>query len=781
MATDNFEFDLSGIGGDINVNLNEEALRAAQRRIEELEQEIAGLQDELSASRIEAEQLGETIDHLKDSSSIGILEERMKKFENTARRSRAEFEAFLKAANLNELGDARIEGLGERVLSGFTTAGEAIARVKAEYASLITAGSGNTATGGFDAQQLGVILSMFEEIRTVLSEIKTNMSGVGEGLVASGGGGSAAAAGIITEITNAAAKMGEEAKESTTYLVELVKAVAGFGVLDQNRLYGVMHTFQGLAEISHGGIGTKTVENVVALTDALNRMGGTGTIRVDFSGFKDLKISKASMRNLADYLPTIAGVNVDNLIKLSNVDLTNFNNLKVGKGVAEELAKIAEAVQVLRNVPTVSATAGEGGIQLTSSGANVGAITDGVMELQKVTRQYTDDGTDAITVTKEWANANKTVVSSVKEITDAEGEQSRVYKTTRDYGKQKAIDEKQAAEERKAAVDGWAAYDKMIEGQVAAAYKENAAQKAQAERDLAEERREANRMYEADERQAQKTREASLKGVEKAREALAKYNSVANQPKNRDIYSNLERYTAAYGKLDTLYKDGKITAEGYERAVGNLDQKVKTNTESLKQNGNQHSILGGKLKTVIAQFFSFQKVVSLVTRSVREMVRASIELDTALTQMQIVTGASNAEMEKLSDNAFAAANRAGTAVADVISGATTYARLGFDPDTSTALAEYTAMLQNVGDIDAQSAQDAITAILKAFDGVDESNIKEKLDELVVVGNNFPISVSQVAEGMNNASSALAAAGNTYEKSVALLTAANTTIEFCRAA
>ena len=43
-------------------------------------------------------------------------------------------------------------------------------------------------------------------------------------------------------------------------------------------------------------------------------------------------------------------------------------------------------------------------------------------------------------------------------------------------------------------------------------------------------------------------------------------------------------------------------------------------------------------------------------------------------------------------------------------------------------------------------------------------------------NNFPISVSQIAEGMNNASSALAAAGNSFEQSVALLTAANTVIQ-----
>jgi hypothetical protein len=41
--------------------------------------------------------------------------------------------------------------------------------------------------------------------------------------------------------------------------------------------------------------------------------------------------------------------------------------------------------------------------------------------------------------------------------------------------------------------------------------------------------------------------------------------------------------------------------------------------------------------------------------------------------------------------------------------------------------------------------------------------------------------SQIAEGMNNAASSLKASGNTFEQAIALLTAANTTVDFCRAA
>ena len=51
-----------------------------------------------------------------------------------------------------------------------------------------------------------------------------------------------------------------------------------------------------------------------------------------------------------------------------------------------------------------------------------------------------------------------------------------------------------------------------------------------------------------------------------------------------------------------------------------------------------------------------------------------------------------------------------------------------------------------------------------------------MHEVTAFSNNFPVSVSQLAEGMTNASSALSAAGNNFQQSVALLTAANTTVQ-----
>ena len=137
-------------------------------------------------------------------------------------------------------------------------------------------------------------------------------------------------------------------------------------------------------------------------------------------------------------------------------------------------------------------------------------------------------------------------------------------------------------------------------------------------------------------------------------------------------------------------------------------------------------------------------------------------------------------MSEQFDAAAKAAHNAGTAITDLIDSQTVYARLGYSMQESSALAEYTAMLSKVGDIDVSDAQNAVTAIVKAFD-VDASDVQSVMDMLVEVGNNFPISVSQLAEGMNNAGSMMKSAGNSIEETMGLLTAANTTVKLCRAA
>lgn len=248
-------------------------------------------------------------------------------------------------------------------------------------------------------------------------------------------------------------------------------------------------------------------------------------------------------------------------------------------------------------------------------------------------------------------------------------------------------------------------------------------------------------------------------------------------------YSKLQSYSSQLTTLLNQLSSGTIGKSDFSAQVKNIGNEFVRTSSIIRTAGEDTKTLAdrfGSLGSKFSIWFSTTRIIMMVYTNIRKMISASIELDKTMTQLQIVTKQNDDTMTKFGDSAAAAAKRIGSSITDFVSSATTYARLGYSLDESSQLAEFTAMLQNVGDIDVSEAQDAITSIVKAFNiGTDQ--IESVMDKMVISGNNFPISVSQIAEGMKNASSALAAAGNSFDQSVALLTAANTTINLCRVA
>lgn len=265
----------------------------------------------------------------------------------------------------------------------------------------------------------------------------------------------------------------------------------------------------------------------------------------------------------------------------------------------------------------------------------------------------------------------------------------------------------------------------------------------------------------------------------------------------QDRVNALARYQSQLEGSADAHKEVKHTANDMRAALADYERQQKANAQAAREQAQETDAATGEMREFgdavdnagaktgkftagmqelgqyLLRFVSIQQVIS----QIENLVKTSVELDSSFTQLQIVTKESDGVMREFGNTAADIATRVGASIADVVDSATTFARLGYSLSESATLSEFTTMLQNVGDIDVSSAQNAITSIVKAFgDEIDISNIETVMDKLVTVGNGFPISVSQIAEGMTNASSALAAAGNSFDQSVALLTAANTTVQ-----
>ena len=231
---------------------------------------------------------------------------------------------------------------------------------------------------------------------------------------------------------------------------------------------------------------------------------------------------------------------------------------------------------------------------------------------------------------------------------------------------------------------------------------------------------------------------------------------------------------ALRARLQELSNSGGATTS----ALKQIDNELKQIDIDARAAGLSGRSFGDSLKASLQQMAGLVTVASMMHTAIRlfkDLAREVTNVDTAMTQLKIVTNATESEYKAFYQTSVQTAKDIGANVSDLINSSTTYARLGYSLDESGVLAKYTGMLQNVGDIDVNAATSAITAITKAYDkNADE--IESVMDRLVIVGNNAPISVAELAEGLNNAGSSLAAAGNSFEESVALLTAANTTVQ-----
>ena len=261
--------------------------------------------------------------------------------------------------------------------------------------------------------------------------------------------------------------------------------------------------------------------------------------------------------------------------------------------------------------------------------------------------------------------------------------------------------------------------------------------------------------------------------------AERKFSAAQNIGSLKQTYTTLKETTSGVKELIAKLESGKMSMSEASREAQKLGVSFSTCNRELKTNS---SLLGRYVTTGMQQLKSrlqytlgLAAMVYKAVGEIKKMISTAVELDSAMNTLQIVTKASGSEMEAYGKRVSSMAKETAQATKDLIDATTVYARLGYSMEESATLSKYTAMLQGVGDIGATEAQNAMTAIIKAF-GKNVNEIEDVMDKLVVVGNNFPISVSQLAEGMNNAGSMLAVAGNSFEESVALLTAANTTIQ-----
>lgn len=224
--------------------------------------------------------------------------------------------------------------------------------------------------------------------------------------------------------------------------------------------------------------------------------------------------------------------------------------------------------------------------------------------------------------------------------------------------------------------------------------------------------------------------------------------------------------------------NGSISAEQFESSFRSIKATVTESSAAIRAAGENTTTLGDRFSGLASKFSSWLSVTYVIMtaiRTVKQMVSAATEVESAMAQIQIVTGASDSQMESFLTNSIALAKELGQSVTDVASSIETFARLGYNISDSSNLAKYANIMANVGNTDVDTATTGITSIIKGYE-MDASDAEHVSDVLVKVGQEYAISAEELMAAFQRGGAALHASGTDFEKSAALFAATNASLQ-----
>lgn len=254
----------------------------------------------------------------------------------------------------------------------------------------------------------------------------------------------------------------------------------------------------------------------------------------------------------------------------------------------------------------------------------------------------------------------------------------------------------------------------------------------------------------------------------------------------QNLVTTINKYEETLNNLDKrqdlkkrLY-DIRDAAQAQSKPFSILSNEFSELKIDMENAGIAAETLGQKLSRLFKEHFQTAIAmagVAMVKQGLREVYNNVVDIDTSMTNLKKVTNETESAYSSFLSSASSQARELGASISDVIDSTAEWSRLGYTLDESQELAKWSTVLSNIGDgIDSASdAASYLVSILKGF-RMEADEVEHVVNVLNSVGNNEPISESGIAEALVRSASALSAAGNSFEESVSLITAANSVLQ-----
>lgn len=274
--------------------------------------------------------------------------------------------------------------------------------------------------------------------------------------------------------------------------------------------------------------------------------------------------------------------------------------------------------------------------------------------------------------------------------------------------------------------------------------------------------------------------QSTLTTTNRAADILRKYDHVQRgfHQSSKDAYEELRSAKVSLDDMRNSYKNNTANAEELSQAQDRVKTATKNAMEVFKANGEVVSSLGTRIMGLAKKFASWlgiSQIIMHVVRAIRKMITNAQEIDSAMTQLKIVTNATDSEMKQFANTAIELAKNLGKSVTELTKSIETFSRLGYSLRDASELAKYATIMSNVAGVNSEEATTGLTAIVKGYD-LDVSEAEHVADVLVDVGQKYAVSASEMMEAYEKSGAALHATNTSLEKSAGLIAAANASVQ-----
>ena len=248
------------------------------------------------------------------------------------------------------------------------------------------------------------------------------------------------------------------------------------------------------------------------------------------------------------------------------------------------------------------------------------------------------------------------------------------------------------------------------------------------------------------------------------------------QKKNAQTIHDLEAAIKSYanqGKLSTKEtnafqeKLGLIKSQTDE--IKKSDALKELNTD-IKAAANSTGLLGQSFTKAMVKYTTWlgiATIIAQISRAIKSLISQVVELDKALTSLQMVTGYTDAQMEELKDTLIDMSKELGVTVDTLVSGADEWMRAGLSAaDTMEALRASTIMA-TIANMDNATATQYLIAQMNAY-GLAAQDLMDIVDKMSAIDIVAATSTEELGEALSLSANSAQLAGIEYDKYLAMI-------------